>query len=206
MRVILSLQKSLQLSAENKEKGKITMIKDVKKDYIRQVPSSINFDDFENIDLLFNTPNNYSVLSEYQLESIKEVRMHNYSPKNEYNLDGEIISEEEIIGSNGNFYTGFYSEIAYLQLRIVYQCDDFTIIRYRSADKDSIVNEWNSDIKFIVFHNKQFREEAEVNTAFKCLMAELDEYVYKAYTNNDYFNELDDLEIIDEDLDELEEL
>lgn len=145
----------------------IIMLENVKKSHKKQIPSTITLDCAE---FWFNTPNNISVLSEYQLGGIKEVREHNYSNKHEYNLDGEIINEEDIIGCNGDFYLGWYTEIAYIQLYVPYRCDDFTIIRYRSADKDARQGEWNSDIKFIVHHNEKICRNAERNVAFRQLM------------------------------------
>ena len=143
------------------------MLEDIITNHEQKVPVEKSF---ENAEFLFNTPNNISVLSEYQLGGVKEVREHNYSDRHEYNINGEIINEEDIIGCNGNFYIGLYTEIAYIQLYVPYRCDDFTIIRYRSADKDARQSEWNSDIKFIVHHDAEICRNAEKNVAFRQLM------------------------------------
>ena len=153
------------------------MLEDIVKNHEQKVP--IDNKSFENAEFLFNTPNHISVLSEYQLSGIKEVREHNYSNKHEYNLDGEIINEEDIIGCNGDFYLGWYTEIAYVQLYVPYRCDDFTIIRYRSADIDARQGEWNSDIKFIVHHNAEICREAERNVAFRSFLSKMAEIEHK---------------------------
>lgn len=181
-------------------------MENINTNYIRQVPNKISLNDVENIDLMFNTKGNFSVLSEYQLSGIQEVREHNYDAHNEYNLNGEIISEEEIVGSNGDFYIGFYSEIAYLQLRVCYRNDMVTIVRYRSADKDAEMGEWNSDITFIIHHNSALCRKAEVNQGFKSLIEKANEYEYCIARGYKIYDDFIIEEEIIEDIEELEEV
>ena len=178
------------------------LLEDVRTNHIEKVPSKMTY---KNASFWFNTPNNNAVLSEYQLQGIKEVRMHNYSNKNEYNIDGWIINEEDIIGSDGGFYIGHYSEIAYLQLRVTYRCNDFTIIRYRSADKDADIGDWNSDIKFIVFHTAEQKDKAVRNVNFRNLIELANDIEFHRNYFRTNFDIIDEEEIIEE-IDELEEI
>lgn len=175
-------------------------LENVNKKHLKIVP--MDNKKYEHAEYLFNTPGATSVLSEYQLAGIQEVRMHNYDPNHEYNIDGNIISEQEIIGSDGSFYIGYYTEIAYVQLYVPYRCDDFTIVRYRSADKDAAQNEWNSDIKFIIFHDKEEKVQAQVCWAFQCLIGQVNEYEWNIYLNS--FSYDDEIIDLDDDIEEIE--
>lgn len=171
----------------------------INKEHLEIVPMDKTY---KNAEFLFNTPGAISVLSEYQLASIQEVRMHNYNPNHEYNIDGNIISEQEIVGSDGDFYIGYYTEIAYIQLYVPYRCNDFTIVRYRSADQDAAQNEWNSDIKFIICHNREEKIHAQACWAFQCLIEQINEYEWNILNSFSYddeiIDELDDIEEIEE--------
>lgn len=174
------------------------MIADIVYNHVKKIPEEVTIE--KNTQFWFNNKGHYSVLSEYQLGNVKEVREHNYSVFNEYNMDGEIINEQEIIGDE-NFYIGFYTDIAYIQLYVPYRCDDFTIIRHRTSDKDDIPRQgkWNNDIKFIVFHSKEDRINAKVNFAFQNFLQDafyLESSKYQKYKVIE--EDFEDIEIIED--------